>query len=108
MEEKTYKSCEKLYIGDSDVAALTLVGCGDNGIKAEILKFGKDATYYAYLVEHGEKVGDHYHLVHSFKKWMSIYDDTERTMKFIADTINVYRAKEMGCIIELVNGGNDE
>lgn len=42
---KTYKEFEKQYIGDSDIACLILVGCGENGIKLRELHFGEDNSW---------------------------------------------------------------
>ena len=39
---KTYKDFEKEYIGESDVAALTMVGMTEECLTAQILHFGGD------------------------------------------------------------------
>lgn len=47
--------------------------------------------------------GAHYEQVAEFRHWLKIYDDTKLTTYFPdADEIRVYRAGEMGCIIQLV------
>ena len=48
---KSYKEAEKIFIGESDIAALVLVGCkGDKGVVPEMLHFVEDGEYSAYLV----------------------------------------------------------
>lgn len=101
---KTYKEFEKQYIGDSDIACLILVGCGENGIKLRELHFGEDNSYLAYIVGENEvEIGTHYQKVAEFFDWLKIYDDEEMVRKFEAKKIIVYRAAEMGCIIHLIN-----
>jgi len=98
---KTYKEFEKVFIGDSDSAFLTMVGAVDDVVSAAPLHFGQDDSYKAYIVDEPAKIGNHYKLVATFEKWLRIYDDDEKVREFRADRINVYRAGEMGCIIEL-------
>lgn len=97
----TYKDFPKVYIGDSDIAALVLVGPTADGMKTALLDFGEDNAYQAYIVE-GEdvEIGSHYHLDSEWENWLSVYDDAERTYRVHADHIRVYRAGEMGCIIQ--------
>lgn len=105
----TYKNCEKLYIGSSDVATLVLVGLSPETelIKSEILHFGGDGSYAAYVVVGDDvEIGAHYEKVATFNEWMKVYDDYERTAKFGGAEINVYRAGEYGCIIQCI-GEND-
>ena len=47
---KSYKEYDREFIGDSDIAALTFVGTTKNGLKANILDFGSDGRYNAYIV----------------------------------------------------------
>ena len=48
---KTYKDFEKQYIGNSDVAALIMVGYKKgNGLVTDLLHFGEDGAYSAYIV----------------------------------------------------------
>lgn len=101
---KTYKDFEKQYIGDSDIASLILVGYKEDELATEILKFGEDNSYYAYRVFGANvNIGSHYHKVAEFKKWMRVYDDCELVKEYHADKIIVYRAGEMGCIIQTIN-----
>lgn len=46
-----YKEFGKEYIGDSDVASLVLVGVTKKGLSAEILNFGEDRSYSAYMAD---------------------------------------------------------
>lgn len=105
---KSYKEYEKVFIGDSDIAALTFVGITKDGLKANILNFGSDGRYNAYVVDENAKIGDHYTLEmefetsSGFKAWVKIYDDEELTKDYSADKIRVYRAGDFGCIIQLI------
>ena len=47
---KSYKEYERQFIGDSDIAALIFVGTTKDGLKANILNFGCDGRYNAYIV----------------------------------------------------------
>lgn len=104
---KTYKEFKKIYIGDSDIACLVLVGCkvnqkGENvGASTELLNFGEDGSYKAYYVTEPCEIGEHYKKVTSFNSWLKIYDDTEKMFDEYGD-FNIYRAGEFGCIIEKV------
>jgi len=95
---KYYKDFEKTFIGDSDVAALVLVGYSEKGLKAEILHFGEDGAYSAYITENAQIV-EHYSLVSKFKRWLKVYDDAGLTLRIEADEIEIYRAGAFGCII---------
>ena len=95
------KDYEKKYIGMSDIANLILAGSSDNGLKLAVLHFGMDNDYYAYIVDADAEIGEHYTKVAEFKSWLRIYDDSFLTQEFNANKISVYRAGEMGCIIQL-------
>lgn len=104
-----YKDYQIIYIGDSDIAALTMVGCRDGaGLVPEMLYFGGDNSYHAYLIERTAsetvEIGAHYKLVATYNHWLSIFDDFGRTYhsEKKVDRINVYRAGQYGCIIELI------
>lgn len=92
------------FIGNSDIALLTLTGYNDDrGAIASTLKFGGDSDCYAYIADSKASIGSHYTLTHTFNKWLWIYDDSGFTSKFYAETINIYRAGDYGCIIQLIN-----
>ena len=100
---KNYKEFFKQYIGFSDIAALVMVGYKDDiGATTELLRFGKDSSYYAYVCEGEVEIGTHYELVQEFNCWLKIYDDTELVKEFNGRTIRVYRAGEEGCIINVL------
>lgn len=102
---KNYKDFKQQFIGDSDIAALVLVGYRKcEGVVPFMLNFGKDASYHAYIVN-GEDVniGKHYNEIIRFNEWMRIYDDCGYTTKFEGKQIIVYRAAEMGCIIQIID-----
>ena len=102
--KKTYKDFETEFIGESDIATLILVGYEDeNGLKLEELSFGEDGDYRAYIVYGLDvEIGSHYRKVATFKHWLKIYDDTEKTFHRHAKEFNIYRAGEFGCIIQIV------
>ena len=100
---RDYHEYKKVYIGDSDIATLILVGCGDDGVKAIPLHFGEDANYQAYIVDEQASIGEHYELKAEFDTWMKVYDDHSFVREFVARKIKVYRAGMRGCIIQLLN-----
>ena len=106
---KTYKDFETIYIGGSDSASLILMGIKETGQgrSLEFLNFGEDGEYYAYLIHRKEnepvEIGEHYKKVATFTNWLKIYDDYESTLDIKGRVINVYRAGEFGCIIEVID-----
>jgi hypothetical protein len=101
---KNYKEFEKEYIGGSDIASLILAGyVEDKGLELKELSFGEDGSYHAYVVDKDTEIGSHYTKVAEFESWMKIYDDEKLVKSFEARKIIVYRAREMGCIIQLIN-----
>ena len=101
---KTYKDFEKQYIGCSDIASLILAGCNEKkGLSLKELHFGGDGSYQAYIVEEEAEIGSHYRKVAEFSTWMKIYDDEGLVKLFKGKKIIVYRAAEMGCIIQIIN-----
>ena len=99
---KTYKDFEKEYIGESDVAALTMVGMTEECLTAQILHFDGDDAYSAYIVDEADvEIGKHYSQVASFKTWLKIYDDKGLAFEVYSPKIDVYTAGEYGCIIHL-------
>lgn len=48
-------------------------------------------------------IGSHYRKVASFSHWLKIYDDNELVTEYSASEINVYRAGEYGCVIQLLD-----
>lgn len=111
---------ESIYIGSSDAAFLTVVGCTTDGVKAEILQFGGDGSYNAYIVRNFRDIPAHYHLVMEFEtfkqfynmdgtrgevclldSWVKIYDDTSMTASLRGKRIRVYRAGDYGALINI-------
>lgn len=97
---KTYKDFERINIGASDIASLTIRA----GTEVKSLNFGTDGSYYAYIVTDPAQIGAHYTRVASFNSsWIKIYDDEGKTFEKHVDgtkTINVYRAGNVAAIIE--------
>lgn len=104
---KTYKDFHKSHIGSSDVASLIMIGIKETGRSLEFLNFGEDGDYYAYIIYRKEnesvEIGNHYKKVVTFTNWLKIYDDCKCTFKTEGKEINVYRAGEFGCIIEVID-----
>ena len=105
---KTYKDFEKIHIGGSDIASLLFAGPSTDpgstewGMLAKFIPFGQDGEYHAYIVKGEAEIRAHYHLEATFQKWMRIYEDDGKSGEFKGDEIRVYRAKEMGCIIQIL------
>lgn len=100
---KTYKNFEKQYIGSSDIASLILAGYQEGkGFVTIPLHFGQDGSYSAYIIEGKAEIGSHYEKQIEFDSWLKVYDDEELVKKFKGKKIIVYRAAEMGCIIQII------
>lgn len=98
---KNYKDFEKIYIGMSDGANLIL----DGGIgKLEYLFFTEDGNYMAYFVDEEIEIPQHYKKVYECEIGLDIYDDSKKTLSIRADKIEIYRAKEFGCLIYAPGG----
>ena len=101
---KDYHEYKKVYIGDSDCAALTLSGfVKDKGLVATILNFNIDSSYHAYIVDENAEIGSHYVLKATFNSWVKIFDDNELVCTLGGDVIEFYRAGDAGCIIRVDN-----
>lgn len=103
-----YKDYKKQGIGYSDIASLIMEGIRDGEVKLERLLFGGDNDYDAYIVDDKAEIPEYYSKVAEFDKWFMLYDDERRVMNVHADKINVYRAGEYGCIIQIIKKENDE
>lgn len=91
-----YKEFKKIYIGSSDIAALTL----SSGKGVFRLCFQEDGDYYAYLVTEPAEIGTHYHLEWECETWLKIFDDEGLVKTIKAYKMKIYRAAMRGCIIE--------
>ena len=98
---KNYKEFERIYLGSSDVASLTLRAPN----LSHVMNFGEDGAYFAYFVEGEAEIGEHYRLEFECSHcWLWVYDDEGRRLN-IGDartTIKVYRAGLKGCIIQVL------
>ena len=97
---KTYKDFDTRFIGESDIASLTLRSPDSVGI----LRFCDDGAYDAYIVTEEAEIGAHYHEVFRCRTWLWIFDDQNRTITITAPEIIVYRAGLRGCIIYAPDG----
>ena len=103
---KGYKSFAKEFIGESDIACLTVQVCGSD-LDVFLLPFGGDGAYDAYII-HGEEVeiGQHYHLFKEVENfgWVKIFDDSGKTFYYFhqdnENTMKIWRAGDYGCIIQ--------
>lgn len=102
---KNYYQYSEIEIGKSKNSNLVLVGMTEQGLKSELLQFGEDGEYTAYVIDDDFEIPSHFQLVHSFKKWMRVYDDDRSTFELLnASEINVYRYGDLGCIIQFKKG----
>jgi len=115
---KNYKEYAKTYIGGSDFAALTVTAFGENGLTASVLRFGSDGEYQAYIVDAECEIPAHYKNVLHIEPyqvtffdgtrgapsgWVRVYDDEAITYKAgFHNGLNIYRAGDFGCIIQLL------
>lgn len=99
---KSYKDYDKKFIGVSDIASLVMVGFGEKEVESKMLHFGGDGSYSAYIVDGEAEIGAHYEKVATFAHWFKLYDDSGLTLSTYGSEINVYRAGEMGCIIQVI------
>lgn len=100
-----YHDTPTLALGCSDIARLTLVDARD----AYSLRFCGDGSYRAHLLIGDDKsVPAHYRLVMEAKSWLKVFDDNvliaDLRTQHLNDTIEVYRAGEMGCLIKCPDG----
>ncbi len=96
---KSRKDYKKVSIGSSDIASLTC----RSGMEAYVLHFGIDADYEAYIVDDECEIPDFYEKEFECSYWLKIYDDYGLTFSIDGKKIIVYRAKDCGCIIQVIN-----
>lgn len=104
-----YHAYSRASLGFSDIAALVLVGCGNNNLKSEVLHFGGDDSYSAYVVDSRAKIGGHYQLKARFTTWLKVYDDEGLQLDLyggVGTEFLIYRAGGYGCLIQVL--GRDE
>lgn len=99
---KYYKDFNKVWLGASDIAALTVRSCE----KVFSLEFGEDNLYQAYECFGDVEIGSHYRKVFEGCRWLKIYDDMTLTYdKYFGeyDHVDIYRSGSFGCIIHWHN-----
>lgn len=99
---KGHHEYEKRFIGASDIGALVVVGWTQEGTKTEMLNFGEDGSYSAYVVDADAEIPESYELVMEFESWVKIYDDSELMFVASGRTIKIFRRGIWGCIIRIV------
>ncbi len=97
---KNYKEFDKTMIGSSDSARLRFV----TNKESFFVKFQEDNSYSAYVVDGETEIPAHYKLVKScdYKGWLKIYDDNQMSYTNVFNKLNVYRAGQMGIIIQVI------
>lgn len=99
---RSYMEYRREFIGKSEISALVMVGFKDKqGIVPEMLNFSVEDSYYAYICDSEAIIGTHFKLVAEYNSWMNIYDDKTMVKSFIKGSIKVYRAGDVGCIIQV-------
>lgn len=99
---KSYKEFNKIWLGESDITALTIRSVDS----VYNLKFGADGSYHAYECFGDVEIGGHYIKVFEGRRWLKIYDNTNLTYdKYFTkySQVDIYRAGEYGCIIHWHN-----
>lgn len=99
---KHYKDFTNVWLGDSDIASLTI----RSGVQVCDLNFGADGSYHAYECFGDVEIGEHYTKVFEGCRWLKIYDDNSlRYDKYFYeyDVVTIYRAGNFGCIIHWHN-----
>ena len=101
---KNYKEFEKMYIGASDRAYLTVKNLDENKnqVAEDKLYFGEDGEYSAYITYGDVSIGDHYKMMHKYSVEIVIADDERNMFVASADSIEIYQAGEFGCIIHMI------
>lgn len=102
---KDYKENDA-FIGDSDIGAVICVGYQkDARLTSQILNFGEDGRYVAHITENfkPEDIPEHYQKRLSFNEWLRIYDDNGIAYQAKGKQIDIYRAGERGCLINVIN-----
>lgn len=99
---RDYHDYEKIFLGCSDIGALTLTGLkAGKGLTSQILHFNIDACYKAYLVDENSEIEGHYHKVAAFEKWVKVYDDDELVRTLRGREIEFFRAGDAGCVVKI-------
>lgn len=96
---------ETTVLGASEIAALVLVGMRDGKLCTEILNFGTDGRYTAYIVRNkNTSIPSHYDLISMWDTWLRIYDDEQLMFHHhkYKCKIEIYRAGEFGTIIRIL------
>ena len=99
---KNYKEFNKVWLGESDIAALTVRSCGN----VYSLGFSEDGSYDAYECFGDVEIGNHYTKIFEGHKWLKIFDDNRLAYdKYFAEYeyVDIYRAGNFGCIIHWHN-----
>ena len=101
--KKAYRDYQRVYIGESERAELTLrfFDFEKKAINHKGLHFGGDNVYMAYLIQdESVKIPKWYQLeFESNTPWLDIIDDMNVITFNNIENIKIYRAGDYGCII---------
>lgn len=76
-------------------------------VNLSVFIFRIDTCYRAYIVtDKDARIGPHYRVVATFNHWLKIYDGDGLAHSVRANNITVYRAGELGCIIQMYDQSN--
>lgn len=103
--ENTYRTYRQENIGNSKIAALTLIGPSPDapgGLASIPIFFDKNSSYSAYIVDENAKLETGCNLAASFTSWMKIYDDNGLAKEYRAGQIRVYHGRDT--VIQLLPG----
>lgn len=104
---KDYHSYQ-MFIGESEIAALVAVFFENGELKTDLLRFGGDETYLAYLTDMSYQIPEHYKLVRTFEpSWFTLYDDHQLTVHaYLEAPMRVYRAGNYSCVFQFEAEGD--
>ena len=120
---KDHHAYAKEYIGSSDIAGVTVMAYGKDGIAYHFLHFGGDGDYTAYIVDADCIIPETYKLVFSVDGhrskfynpdgsvksigeptgWIKTFDDERAVFdRRFGNGCKIYQRGEYGCIIQLL------
>ena len=102
---KDHHSYDKKYVGGSDIAALTCLSISNDGLIPELVRFGSDGEYMAYVVDAECSIPASYELTisHDGRGWMKLYDDDAKEFEArFENGFRIFRRGERGIIIQVL------
>ena len=101
-----YRYSPRVIIGESEIAALIAVGCGEKDLKTAAINYGGDSRYMAYICDERTGIPGYYRLVFTCDSWLKIYDDTGLAFDSADyageyNHFTIYRSGDYGTIIQM-------